>query len=294
MVGNYKSKLRVGAVQYLQKGIGDWSEFEDTVKHHVHVAADYGCEFLLFPELFTLQLLSISKPMLAGPDAIARLSAYTPEIQALFTRLAREKKINLIVGSHPSKNAQNAIRNTAYIFMKDGMVSQQDKIHTTPSERNAWSIEGGTELSVFNSEYGPFGVLICYDSEFPELARVLVDKGARLIFVPFCTDDRNGYLRVRYCCHARAIENQCYVVLSGNVGNLRGVMNMDVQYGKSAILTPCDFPFARDGVIAELENGVDGVVIADLDLAAIDEARKNGTVKNLNDRRSDLYGVQWK
>jgi predicted amidohydrolase len=87
------------------------------------------------------------------------------------------------------------------------------------------------------------GVLICYDSEFPELARRLVDEGARIIFVPFCTDNRQGYMRVRYCAQARAIENQCFVVLSGNVGNLPGVDNMDVQYAQSCILYPLRLPF---------------------------------------------------
>ena len=72
--------------------------------------------------------------------------------------------------------------------------------------------------------------MICHDAQFPELARHLVDQGAMILFVPFCTDERRGYLRVRYCCQARAIENQVYVVMSGNVGNLPNVHNMDIQY----------------------------------------------------------------
>ncbi|MEZ5671238.1 MAG: nitrilase-related carbon-nitrogen hydrolase [Thiotrichaceae bacterium] len=86
---------------------------------------------------------------------------------------------------------------------------------------------------------------MCYDSEFPELGRHLVDQGVNIIFVPFCTDERQSYLRVRYCCQARAVENQCYMVMSGNVGNLPGVANMDIQYAQSGIFTPCDFPFAE-------------------------------------------------
>src|SRR3546814_4885837 len=72
-----------------------------------------------------------------------------------------------------------------------------------------------------------------------------------LLFVPFCTDERRGYLRVRYCCQARAVENQCYVITSGVVGNLPNVANMDIHYAESAILTPSDFPFARDGVAVD-------------------------------------------
>jgi predicted amidohydrolase len=143
------------------------------------------------------------------------------------------------------------------------------------------------------TDCGPIGVLICYDSEFPELARRLVDEGARMLFVPFCTDNRQGYLRVRYCSQARAIENQCYVVLSGNVGNLPNVENMDIQYAQSCILTPCDFPFARDGVAAEASENVETVTVADLDLSDLAWAKSQGTVRNLRDRRFDLYKTVW-
>ncbi len=136
-------------------------------------------------------------------------------------------------------------------------------------------------------------MLICYDSEFPELARRLTDEGARILFTPFCTDSRQGYLRVRYCCQARAIENQLYVVTSGCTGNLPNVENMDINYAQSAILTPCDFPFAREGIAAEINENVEAVVMADLDLTDLSWARAQGTVRNLRDRRFDLYRVQW-
>ena len=136
-------------------------------------------------------------------------------------------------------------------------------------------------------------MLICYDSEFPELARRLVDEGARIIFVPFCTDSRQGYMRVRYCAQARAIENQCFVVMSGNVGNLPNVANMDIQYAQSCILTPCDFPFARDGIAAEASENVETLTISDVNLADLSWARAEGTVQNLADRRFDLYRIAW-
>ncbi|HEU4960008.1 MAG TPA: nitrilase-related carbon-nitrogen hydrolase [Sphingomonas sp.] len=163
----------------------------------------------------------------------------------------------------------------------------------TPNERYWWNIKGGDEVDVIQTDCGPVGVLICYDSEFPELARRLVDEGARILFVPFCTDNRQGYLRVRYCCQARAIENQCYVVLSGNVGNLPNVDNMDIQYAQSCILTPCDFPFARDGIAAEASENVETLTISDVNLADLTWARTEGTVRNLTDRRFDLYRIDF-
>ena len=185
------------------------------------------------------------------------------------------------------------IQNVGYVFLRDGSVHAQEKIHPTPSERHWWNIKGGDEIITIPTDCGPIGVLICYDSEFPELARKLVDAGAKLLFVPFCTDNRQGYMRVRYCSQARAIENQCYVVMAGNVGNLPGVENMDIQYAKSCILTPCDFPFARDGIAEECTENVETVSIADLDLTDLDWARLEGTVRNLRDRRFDLYAVKW-
>jgi predicted amidohydrolase len=101
-------------------------------------------------------------------------------------------------------------------------------------------------------------------------------------------------MRVRYCAQARAIENQCFVVLSGNVGNLPGVDNMDIQYAQSCILTPCDFPFARDGIAAEASENIEALTIADVNLADLTWARAEGTVRNLADRRFDLYRIDWK
>lgn len=178
-------------------------------------------------------------------------------------------------------------------FLRDGTVWEQKKIHPTPSEREVWDIQGGTRLEVLPTDCGPVGILVCYDSEFPELGRHLIDQGAQILFVPFCTDTKQGYLRVRYSCQARAIENQCYVVMAGNVGNLPGVHNMDIHYAQSCILSPCDFSFAREGVVEEAPINTETLILADLDLSALQMAREMGTVRNLKDRRSDLYGVYW-
>ena len=170
----------------------------------------------------------------------------------------------------------------------------QEKLHPTPAERRWWNIKGGEGATIIPTDCGPIGVMICYDSEFPELARHLVDQGAVLLFVPFCTDERRGYLRVRYCSQARAIENQCYVVLSGVVGNLPNVENMDIHYAESCILTPSDFAFSRDGVAADTPANTETIAIADLSIQDLLTSRQAGAVQNLNDRRFDLYSVNWK
>jgi len=134
-------------------------------------------------------------------------------------------------------------------------------------------------------------VLICYDIEFPEAARHLADAGAEVIFVPFCTDNRQGYLRVRYCAHARAIENQVYVAMAGNVGNLPDVQNMDINYAQAAVLTPSDFAFARDGIAAESDSNEETILVCDLDLDDLHHSRSHGTVTPRTDRRPDLFSM---
>lgn len=285
--------VRVGTIQYKQRRVESFEHFSKYVEYFVDVVADYRGDFAVFPELFTLQLLSIKNKKLNPQDSIATLTKYTERIKDLFSDLAIKYNINIIGGSHPTATEDGTIQNICYVFLRDGSIHEQVKIHPTPNERYWWNIEGGKHVEAIDTDCGPIGVLICYDSEFPELSRHLINQGAKILFVPFCTDERQSYLRVRYCCQARAVENQCYVVMSGNVGNLPGVENMDIQYAQSSIFTPCDFPFARDGIAADTTPNVEMVAFADLRVDVLNAARNNGTVQNLKDRRFDLYSVHW-
>lgn len=288
-----KEAVRVATVQFQQRMVSSFEEFISNIEYFVDICTDYRSDFVVFPELFTLCLLSLEKKPLSPAASIERLTEYTPRFVEALQKMAISYNINIIGGSHPTRTDDGEIQNVAYVFLRDGSVHPREKIHPTPNERHWWAIQGGDEVATILTDCGPIGVLICYDSEFPELSRRLADEGARILFVPFCTDNRQGYLRVRYCCQARAIENQLYVVMSGNVGNLPGVENMDIQYAQSAILTPCDFPFARDGIAAEASENVETVTIADLDLSDLSWARAQGTVQNLRDRRFDLYKTVW-
>ena len=129
--------------------------------------------------------------------------------------------------------------------------------------------------------------------EYPELPRILAQMGMQILLVPFWTDTKNGYLRVRRCAQARAIENECYVAISGSVGNLPRVENMDIQYSQSAIFTPSDFAFPHDAIAAEATPNTEMTLLADVDLDLLKELRKLGSVRNLESRRRDLYKVEW-
>lgn len=284
---------RVAAIQYQQRPIKSFEEFAAQVEYFVDAVADYKADFAVFPELFTLQLLSIENRHTSAANAIAALNQYTERFKKLMSHLSVAYNVNIIGGSHPTQAEDGTVYNIAYVFLRDGSIHQQYKIHPTPNERYWWGIRGGTELASIETDCGRIGVLICYDAEFPELARHVIDQGALILFVPFCTDERQSYQRVRYCGQARAIENQCYVVMAGNVGNLPNVENMDIQYAQSCVLTPCDFPFARDGIAADTTPNAEMVAIADLQLDNLIDARQYGTVQNLRDRRFDLYSVNW-
>ncbi|MBL9069853.1 MAG: carbon-nitrogen hydrolase family protein [Sphingopyxis sp.] len=286
--------IRVATVQYGLRGLSGPDAFERQVDYFVTSAADYGCDFILFPELFPMQLLS-SGERLPAAEAMAAIDAATPRFAAFMARLAQQHRLNIVAGSHPVRIASGATRNRCHVFLRDGTAHHRDKLHPTPSEREAWGIEGGTarDADVIPTDCGPIGIMICYDSEFPELPRRLVDQGAEILFVPYCTDDRRGHLRVRYCCAARAVENQCYVVTAGVTGNLPNVFNMDIHHAESAILTPSDMPFARDGIAAEVTPNTEGMAVADLSMTDLRRARASGAVRNLADRRLDLYRVDW-
>ncbi|MAF90463.1 MAG: carbon-nitrogen hydrolase [Bdellovibrionaceae bacterium] len=286
------NKVRVVTVQYKQRAVESFEEFAKIVEYYVDVAGDYRADFLLFPELFTMQLLSIENEEVAPDIAIEHMTKYTEDIKKLFSDLSVKYNVNIIAGSHPTK-VKDSVRNISYICLRNGEIHEQAKIHPTPDEKYWWKIEGGDEVNVIDTDCGPIGVLICYDSEFPELTRHLVNQGIHFLFVPFLTDNRQGYCRVKYCCQARAIENQIYVAMAGNVGNLPRVKNVDIQYSQSCILTPCDFSFPKDGIAAESTPNVETVAIADLRVDTLLEARASGAVRNLQDRRHDLYSVKW-
>lgn len=287
-----QNSVRIVCVQYQQRSLQSFEEFAQIVEYYVDVAGDYRADFLLFPELFTMQLLSIENEVVKPDVAIENMTKYTERFKTLIQNLSIKYNVNIIAGSHPTK-VDGSVRNISYICLRDGRIYEQSKIHPTPDERYWWKIEGGDELKVIDTDCGPIGVLICYDSEFPELTRHLVNQGMQILFVPFLTDNRQAYCRVRYCCQARAIENQIYVAMTGNVGNLPRVKNLDIQYAQSAIFTPCDFAFAKDGIAAEATPNVEMVTIADVRRDVLIESRAHGAVQQLKDRRHDLYSVKW-
>lgn len=282
-------KIRICAVQYQLREIKSFEDLAKQCEYFTDVASGYKCDFVLFPEIFTLQLLSFLPNERPG-IAVRKLAEFTPRYLELFTNLAIKYHTNIIGGSHFTLE-EDGLYNIAYLFRRDGTLEKQYKIHITPNERKWWGVKPGDKIEVFETDSGKINIQICYDVEFPELSRIAVSKGAEIIFVPFCTDERHGYLRVRKCAEARCIENGVFAVLAGNVGNLPFVENMDIQYGLSGIYTPSDFMFSRDAIAAECTPNVETVIIHDVDIELLKRHRSEGSTLNWFDRRKDLYEV---
>jgi predicted amidohydrolase/ribosomal protein S18 acetylase RimI-like enzyme len=284
--------VRVAAVQYQMRRVDSFEEFSRQVEFFVDAASHYEADFLLFPELFTLQLLSITKVRGAGPAA-RKLAELTPKYLDLFTKLAIKYNINIVGGTQFTMEDRRLF-NVAYLFRRNGTIGKQYKLHLTPVERATWGLEGGDRVEVFDTDRGRIAVNVCYDIEFPEVARVCARKGAQILFVPFNTDTRPAYLRVRHCAQARCIENHVYVVIAGCTGNLPEIENADIHYAQSGVFTPADVFFARDGVASECDPNVETLVVQDLDVELLRKHRYGGTTQNWNDRRRDLFGIRYR
>ena len=214
-----------------------------------------------------------------------RLAESTEPILARMREFAVSYNVNIIAGSMPVIERKR-LYNVAYLCRRDGSFDSVKKIHVTPSEREAFGMSGGDVIRALDTDCGKIGILICYDVEFPELPRLLRDQGAEILFVPYMTDLQTGYQRVRFCAHARAVENECYVAIAGSVGNLPRVDNMDIQYSQSAIFSPSDFSFPSTGIMAESTPNTEMVLIADVDLDLLKHLSDKGSVNNLRDRRT--------
>lgn len=277
------NSIRVCALQYWVRPVETFEQFEDQVSSLVETAADYKCHLLVFPEYFTIQLLTLGNLRQPIQEQIHRLAQQRPRYLDMFIRLAREHRMYIVGGSIPSLDLDGSLHNDCYVFTPEGRYDVQGKIHMTRFEKEEWCVQGRDAFRVFDTPLGMIAITICYDVEFPELARAAARAGARILVVPSCTDDRQSFLRVRYCAQARAIENQMYVIHAGTVGSLPTVPAVSLNYGQAAILTPSDFPFARDGIQAEGTVNQEMMVIADLDMRTLDESLTAGPVLPLLD-----------
>lgn len=284
-----KTIIRLGLIQWQMRLYKNFDELMQQAEYFVDAVSAYRSDFALFPEFFNAPLMA-DYNHLSESEAIRKLAEYTEDITRKFAELAITYNINIITGSMPEV-VDNNLYNVGYLCKRDGGIERYEKLHVTPDETKVWGLQGGKDLQTFDTDCGKIGILICYDIEFPELSRILAEEGIDILFVPFLTDTQNGFSRVRNCAQARAIENECYVAIAGSVGNLPKVHNMDMQYAQSMVFTPCDFSFPTNGVKAEATPNTEMILIADVDIDMLRELSQFGSVRNLKDRRTDIYSI---
>jgi len=284
------AKIRVCAAQYLMRPMKGWDTFAGSVRFFAEVADEYHGHFLVYPELFSVVRLPELTELHGADMAMTKLAEESPRVLELLVELAREFGLYIIGGTLPMLR-DGKLYNVSSLITPAGNVYHQDKLHVTPSEHEAWGIRPGDAIRVFETPFGRVAIQVCYDIEFPEVSRLLGLAGVDVLFVPFSTDERKAYQRVRIAAASRAMENAMYVVIAGNAGNMPA-RNYLLNYARSAILTPSDFGFPDDAVITEADPNVETVVVADLDLSALAQFRQDGTVRPLRDRRVDLYEIR--
>jgi len=277
-------RFRIACAQYDVGFFSAWGAYERKIEGWFARGVEGGGELLVFPEYCSMELASLFGPDVYGSlsEQLAALQTVLPDFLALFERLAVGHGVHVVAGSFPVR-VGDGYRNRSHLIRPDGSRAAQDKLQMTRFERERWLITCGDELDVLATAWGPIGIAICYDSEFPLIARRQAEAGADLIVVPSCTDTLAGYHRVRIGAQARALENQCYVAHASLVGDAPWSEAVDRNVGAAGVYTPIDVGFPDDGVLARGVLSEPGWVFADLDLDAIARVRAEGDVFNHRD-----------
>lgn len=266
--------LRVAACAFPVAPVASPAAWVERVRAQVRFAADGGARLVVLPEYLTMPLLGLDR----------HWSAWTELWRATARDCARDWSLAVLAGSHVVEEG-GRLCNRAVLALADGTLLDQDKLHPTPWERG-WGLAPNRLLRLAEVDGVRIATLICYDVEFPACARAVAREGAEVLLVPSWTDDRAGFHRVRYCAHARAVENAAYVVHAPLVGGI-DVPGFEQACGAAGVLTPCDIGFARDGLAVDGGWNQAGVVLADLDLTRLRTARVRGTVTPLADARPE-------
>ena len=274
--------MKLAAAAYPLDAFADWAAYEAKLTAWISEAARQGADLLVFPEYGAMELASLDGIKVASDmePALRAVAGHLPAADALHQRLAAEYGVHILAGSGPVYDPGPRPVNRARFFGPDGQHGFQDKQIMTMDEREEMHVHSGAPLQVFDTVLGRIGILICYDSEFPLLARALAETGVEILLVPSFTETLAGYWRVRIGAMARALEGQCVTVQSPCIGDAPGCPAMGATTGAGAIYGPPDLGFPPTGVLAEGALNHPGWVYADLPENAVAQVRAKGHVRN--------------
>ncbi len=280
--------LTLASCQYAIEAFHHWQDYEHHLCQLVSQAVKQKAQLLLLPEYSALTLTRL-QPDHSCQDlhrSIANLQADLPRWLALCEALARQHQIWFCPGSAPVLESDGHYRNRSWLFGPQGLLGHQDKLIMTRFEREQWKIHGGEGLKAFDTPLGKLGILICYDNEFPNLGRQLVEQGVELILAPSCTDTEAGFNRVRIGAQARALENQIAVLQSPTVGSAPWSPALGINTGRAGLYTPPDYGLPADGIVAQspqFSAEQSQWLICQLDLESLRRVREQGQVATRRD-----------
>ena len=275
--------LHVACCAYPIEPLTTFDDFAEKQARLVGEAARAGAQLLVFPEYASVELTSTLPDAERGAltRELAGLSRLLAPMLALHSELARKHGVYILGPSFPEPvNGVERYHNRARLHGPSGGAAFTEKLQMTRFEREEWGVSAGSVARVFETDLGVLGVAICYDCEFPLIVRRQVEAGAQLVLVPSCTDTMAGYHRVAISCRARALENQCYVLQAPTVGEAPWSIPLDQNVGAAGVYGPIEQRLFPDGIVAQGELNRSGWLYADLDLAALAEARRDGQVRN--------------
>lgn len=278
--------VTIAAAQYpvtVHRGVDAWVEHTGA---WVRAALPQRPQLLVFPEYGSMELVSLLPP---GEQADLRaqvrgLDRLRDDFCAVFAGLARQHGVIIAAPSFPVC-VDGAVYNRCFVFGPGGQMGYQDKYFMTRFEREDWDVRRApARWCVFEADWGCFGIQICYDIEFPAGAALLCRAGAHVLLAPSCTETIRGSTRVHVGARARALEQQCYTVVSPLVGDAPWSAAVDINYGYAAFYSTPDRDLPEEGVLAAMAPQAPGWLVQELDPDLLDRVRQDGQTLNFQDQ----------
>ena len=268
-------KIKIAAIQ--MSTVADKMENVRTVKTYLEKIKDENPDFVILPEMFCCPYQTENFPIYAekeGGPVWQQLSGY-----------AKQYGIYLIGGSMPEKDAEGNIYNTSYIFDREGkQIGKHRKVHLFDIDvkggqtfKESDTLTAGDSDTVFDTEFGKIGVMLCFDIRFPELSRMMVNDGAKVIFVPAAFNMTTGPAHWELSFRTRALDNQIYMV---GCAPARDVSAGYISWGHSIVTDPW-------GRVTGMLDENEGILLAELDMDYEEQVREE--LPLLKSRRKDIY-----
>lgn len=268
-------KIKIAAIQ--MSTVADKMENVRTVKTYLEKIKDENPDFVILPEMFCCPYQTENFPIYAekeGGPVWQQLSGY-----------AKQYGIYLIGGSMPEKDAEGNVYNTSYIFDREGkQIGKHRKVHLFDIDvkggqtfKESDTLTAGDSDTVFDTEFGKMGVMLCFDIRFPELSRMMVNDGAKVIFVPAAFNMTTGPAHWELSFRTRALDNQIYMV---GCAPARDVSAGYISWGHSIVTDPW-------GRVIDMLDEKKGILLAELDMDYEEQVREE--LPLLKSRRKDIY-----